>query len=187
MNETIWIPTFQVDYITSVSLEIKVSFTIIVCTIFPLSYAMMYGIIRFELDGGDPQKRSTFNQLNSALFSIMDIYAFVGSTSMLIRAWAGPLGYTAGLIFMLLRRFYLCFAGLLIMTMLVIKCLALVKPKLVSKMKDNFWAFLLISLDGLFAALVPFADWHFYPAGQYPIIFVFISGNGDVRTATDHR
>ena len=73
-NNTIWIPTFQVDYITSVSLEIKVSFTIIACTIFPLSYAMMYGIIRFELDGGDPQKRSTFNQLNSALFSIMDIY-----------------------------------------------------------------------------------------------------------------
>ena len=187
MNESSSWPVFQVDYITTVSDPVKILLTVIAFTLFPMGYSMIYGIIRYECDGGDPQKRSTFNQLHSALFICLDIYAPIGSCLMVIRAWIGPLGYTVGITVMILRRFYLCFTSLLIINMLTIKILGIIKPKMVRRLKDNFWAFLIIMVSGTFALLVPMADWYSYPTGQYPIIFGVISGEGDLTVAKEHR
>ena len=187
MNESSSWPVFQVDYITTVSFPVKVLLTVLYFTLFPLGNAMIYGIVRFECDGGDPQKRSTFNQLHSALFSSIEIYAPIGPSLMVIRAWVGPLGFTVGVTIMILRRFCLCFTGLLVINMLIIKILGLIKPKMVRRLRDNFWAFLIIMLSAIFALLVPMVDWYLYPTGQYPIIFVFISGQGDLRVAKEHK
>ena len=51
-------PQFKVEYITSVSTEVSMIITIIGLTLFPLSHLLIFGIIDYEYNGGDPQKRS---------------------------------------------------------------------------------------------------------------------------------
>ena len=94
--ETFSWPSFEVEYITSISIEVKILYTVIAITLFPIAYALIFGIIQFEVEEGDPQKRSIFNQLHSALFSTMEICGFIGSTVLLTRIGIGPLGSAIG-------------------------------------------------------------------------------------------
>ena len=186
MEPSIW-PSFEVQYITSISLEVKILFTIIAFTLFPIAYALIFGIIQFEVEEGDPQKRSIFNQLHSALFSAMEICAFIGSIGLFIRIWVGPLGFAFGFVFTLTRRFYLSFAALLVISMLVVKIIGIIWPKFLTRLNDNFWSILIILVNIIFGFVVQIADWYSYPQGKYPIVFCFSSGECDMTTSKDHR
>ena len=180
-------PTFHFEYITDITIEVKVLYTIIAAVTFPVGYLLIYGIVQYEIEEGDPQKRSIFNQLHSALFSAMGIYLFIGSTVSLARCWFGPLGSILGLLFGFIRQFYLNLVVFLIISMLLIKIIGILRPKLLNRLNDNFWSFLILLLNILFGLVVPIAVWLTYPEAKYPPIYCFLSGECDMDKAKKYR
>ena len=177
-------PQLKVEYITSVSTEVSVILTIIGLTLFPLSYLLIFGIIKYESHGGDPQKRSVFNRLVSALLFSMGLNAFFVNVSRILRCWIGPMGHQSGIIFALIWRFLIGLSGFLMISILGFKNLGHFKPKLMKKgTNDDFWALTICIIDVLFAIICPMADWFTLPSDAFPIMYYFISGEADFVSA----
>ena len=180
-------PTFHLEFITNISIEVKILYTIFAVVVFPIGYLLICGIVRYEIEEGDPQKRSIFNQLHSALFSAMGIYFIIGSTISVLRCWLGPLGSMVGLVFGFTRTFYLNLVVFMIISMLLIKIIGIIHPKLLDRLNDNFWAFLISLLNITFSLAVPIAVWFTYPEAKYPPIYCFFSGECDMGKAKKYR
>ena len=177
-------PQFKVEYITSVSTEVSIIITIIGLTLFPLSHLLIFGIIDYEYNGGDPQKRSVFNRLVSALLLSMGLNAFFVNVSRILRCWIGPMGHKSGIIFALVYRFLFGLSGFLMISMLGFKNLGHFKPSLMKKgTNDDFWAVTICIIDLMLASIVPMVDWFTLPLDTFPVIYYFISGEADFASA----
>ena len=186
LNETFnsHLVVFEVEFITSVSKEVSLILTIIGLTLFPISYLLIFGIIKYEYDGGDPQKRSVFNRLVSALFFSIGLCASFANVSRILRCWIGPLGHTYGIIFALVWRFLIFLSGFLMISILGFKILGHFKPSLMKKgTNDDFWAVTICVIDILFASIFPLVDWFTFPSDVFPIMYYFISGEADFASA----
>ena len=176
-------PHFEVDFVTSVSTEVAIATTIIGLTLFPIAYALILGVIQYEYDGGDPQKRSVFNRLMSVLFVSMGLNGLFINITRVLRCWSGSMGHKWGIAFALLWRFLICFSGFLTISILGFKVLGHFKPSIVKGTKDDFWAVVILLIDLLFASIYPLVDWFTFASDENPIIYYFISGEGDIGSA----
>ena len=176
-------PRFEVDFVTSVSTEVAIATTIIGLTLFPIAYALILGVIQYEYDGGDPQKRSLFNRLMSILFVSMGLDGLFINITRILRCWCGSMGPKWGIAFALLWRFLISVSGFLMISILGFKILGHFKPSIAKGTKDDFWAVAILLIDLLFASIYPLVDWFTFASDENPIMYYFISGEGDIGSA----
>ena len=93
---------------TSVDSNVAILQTVTCMVGLPIGIILMYGIVLYEHEGVDSQKRSVFNQLISAFFAALALIHLVSTIPITIRCWTGPLGHIFGKIVAVLRRFFFC-------------------------------------------------------------------------------
>ena len=173
----------EFDYITSVDTDIAILQTTICIISLPISFFLIYGIVLYEHEGVDSQKGSIFNQLISAAFITLGSNGLIVTVSISIRCWTGPLGHLIGLTVSIIRRFLLSFFSMLILDILIYKNLCILQPNWILKLADDFWVTFVLFWNCIFAGVSTNADW--YASLAQPAIYLFISGNGDLNTATE--
>ena len=166
---------------TSVDTNVAILQTV-TCTVgLPIGTILIYGIVLYEHEGVDSQKRSVFNQLISAFFAALALIHLVSTIPITIRCWTGPLGHIFGKIVAVLRRFFFCIFLVNTMEMMIYKNLCLINPMMILKLDDFFWTAFLLAWNGIFAIVSTNADW--YISSSNPRIYNFISGNEGVISA----
>ena len=167
---------------TSVDTNVAILQTVVCMLVLPIGTILIYGIVLYEREGVDPQKRSVFNQLISAVFVALEISVLTSNIPITIRCWTGPLGHIFGKIVSVIRRFIFTFLMVDTIEILIYKNLCLVSPNLILKLDDYFWTAFLLAWNGIFAMVASNADWYISPSN--PRIYNFISGNKDVISAS---
>ena len=167
--------------ITSVDTNIAILQTVVCMVVLPIGTILIYGIVLYEHEGVDSQKRSVFNQLISSVFVALEISVLTCTIPITIRCWTGPLGHIFGKIVSVIRRFFFTFLLLDTIEILIYKNLCLVSPNCILKLNDYFWTAFLLAWNGIFAMVPSNADWYISPSN--PRIYNFISGNEDVISA----
>ena len=173
----------EFDYITSVDTNVAILQTTICIITLPIGFFLIYGIVLYEHEGVDSQKRSIFNQLISAIFITLGSNGLIVTVSITIRCWTGPLGHLMGLIVSIIRRFLLSFFSMLMLDIMIYKNLCMLQPNWILKLMDDFWVTFVLFWNCIFAGVSTNADW--YTSLAHPAIYLFISGNGDLNTATE--
>ena len=171
------------DYTTSVDTDVAILQTSVCVICLPISLFLIYGIVLYEHQGVDSQKRSIFNQLLSAAFTTLGSLGLTVTIPITIRCWTGPLGHVIGVTISIIRRFLLVLLSLLGLDILIYKNLCLLQPNWMLRLHDNFWVTFLSIWNGIFALVITNTDW--YSSSAHPAIYLFISGKGDLHTATD--
>ena len=72
---------------------------------------------------------------------------------------------------------------MLILDILIYKKLCILQPNWILKLADDFWVTFVLFWNCIFAGVSTNADW--YASLAQPAIYLFISGNGDLNTATE--
>ena len=171
---------------TSVDTNVAILQTVTCMVGLPISLILTYGIILYEHEGVDSQKRSVFNQLISAFFAALALIHLTSTIPITIRCWTGPLGHIFGKIVSVIRRFFYAFFLVNTIEIMIYKNLCLIKPNYILKLDDFFWAAFLLTWNGIFAILSSNADW--YISSSNPRIYNFISGNeGTISASGDSR
>ena len=174
-------PDLEANYSTSVDTSVAILQTIVYLVTVPIGILLIYGIVLYEHEGVDSQKRSIFNQLISSTFIAVGSTVLIVNTTISIRCWTGPLGHVVGKIISVIRRF--CFTLILTNTaeILMYKNLCLLKPHRILTLNDNFWMTFLLAWNGMFALASSNVDWYI---GTNPRTYLFISGTADLASAT---
>ena len=99
----------KIDYITTVDTNVAILQTVVCMVTLPIGIILVYGIVLYEHEGVDSQKRSIFNQLISSVFITLSLTGLTATIPMTIRCWTGPFGHILGIIVSLIRRFFFTF------------------------------------------------------------------------------
>ena len=166
---------------TSVDSNVAILQTVTCMVGLPIGIILMYGIVLYEHEGVDSQKRSVFNQLISAFFAALALALLTSTIPITIRCWTGPLGHILGKIVSVIRRFFFTFLLVNTMEIMIYKNLCLIDPNCILKLDDFFWTAFLLAWNGIFAMVSSNADW--YISTSNPRIYNFISGNEDTISA----
>ena len=167
---------------TSVDTNVAILQTVTCMVGLPISLILTYGIILYEHEGVDSQKRSVFNQLISAFFAALALIHLTSTIPITIRCWTGPLGHIFGKIVTVIRRFFSAFLLVNTIEMMIYKNLCLVNPNCILKLDDFFWTAFLLAWNGIFAILSSNVEW--YISSSNPRIYNFISGNEGIISAS---
>ena len=171
---------------TSVDTNVAILQTVTCMVGLPISLILTYGIILYEHEGVDSQKRSVFNQLISAFFAALALIHLTSTISLTIRCWTGPLGHIFGKIVAVIRRFFYALCLVNTIEIMIYKNLCLINPNFILKLDDFFWTAFLLGWNGIFAILSSNAEW--YISSSNPRIYNFISGNdGTISANGDSR
>ena len=73
--------------ITSVDTNVAILQTVVCMVVLPIGTILIYGIVLYEHEGVDSQKRSIFNQLISAIFITLGSNGLIVTVSITIRCW----------------------------------------------------------------------------------------------------
>ena len=155
--------------------------TVICIVVLPIGIILIYGIVLYEHEGVDSQKRSLFNQLISAVFVALGLSTLICTIPITIRCWIGPLGHIFAIIVSFARRFFFTFFLVIDVEMLIYKIFCLIRPNLILRLDDYFWTAFLLPWNGIFSMVSSNADW--YISSSNPRIYNFLSGNEDVISA----
>ena len=166
---------------TSVDSNVAILQTVTCMVGLPIGIILMYGIVLYEHEGVDSQKRSVFNQLISAFFAALALALLTSTIPITIRCWTGPLGHILGKIVSVIRRFFFTFLLVNTMEIMIYKNLCLIDPNCILKLDDFFWTAFLLAWNGIVAMASSNAEW--YISSSNPRIYNFISGNEDVISA----
>ena len=168
---------------SSVPVDTKVAIlqTVICIVVLPIGIILIYGIVLYEHEGVDSQKRSLFNQLISAVFVALGLSTLICTIPITIRCWIGPLGHIFAIIVSFARRFFFTFFLVIDVEMLIYKIFCLIRPNLILRLDDYFWTAFLLPWNGIFSMVSSNADW--YISSSNPRIYNFLSGNEDVISA----
>ena len=166
---------------TLVDTNLAILQTVVCMVALPIGTILIYGIVLYEREGVDSQKRSVFNQLISAAFVALEISVLTCTIPITIRCWTGPLGHIFGKMVSVIRRFFFTFLMVDTIEILIYKNLCLITPNCILKLNDYFWTAFLLAWNGIFAMVPSNADWYISPSN--PRIYNFISGNEDVISA----
>ena len=177
---TTW-PQFEIDFITSVESKVALLHTAAYIISIPIGTILTFGIILYEREGVDSQKRSIFNQLISFLFGFVVTNALIVGFIITIRCWIGPMGSTIGTIVSIFRRFNLTSISFISMEILIYKNFCVLRPLSMMGLNDSFWATYIPLWNTLFACVLNTSDYYFRN-GSDPPIYLFISGEGDMHS-----
>ena len=166
---------------TSVDTNVAILQTVVCMVALPIGTILIYGIVLYEREGVDSQKRSVFNQLISAAFVALEISVLTCTIPITIRCWTGPLGHIFGKMVSVIRRFFFTFLMVDTIEILIYKNLCLITPNCILKLNDYFWTAFLLAWNGIVAMASSNAEW--YISSSNPRIYNFISGNEDVISA----
>ena len=185
-NQT-WPEVNQVDldYVTSVDTNVAILQTVVCLVALPLGILLVYGIVLYEHFGVDSQKRSIFNQLISATFSNVGLAGLTGVIPITIRCWTGPLGHVFGMIVAIGRRFAFANVLVLVVEILIYKNLCIISPNFILRLNDDFWVTLILVWNCVFVLGLTNVSW--ISSSTHPRIYLFISGCGDLTSATEDR
>ena len=175
----------DVDYITRVDINVAILQTVVCMVTLPIGIILVYGIVLYEHEGVDSQKRSIFNQLISAAFITLGFCGLTITIPLTIRCWTGPFGHILGIIVSLIRRFFFTFFLVLVMDILIYKNLTVIKPNCILQLSDDFWVTFLIVWNVIFAIGCSNISW--YCSSAHLRIYLFISGCGDLKSATEDQ
>ena len=167
---------------TSVDTNVAILQTVVCMVALPIGTILIYGIVLYEREGVDSQKRSVFNQLISAAFVALEISVLTCTIPITIRCWTGPLGHIFGKMVSVIRRFFFTFLMVDTIEILIYKNLCLITPNCILKLNDYFWTAFLLAWNGIVAMASSNAEW--YISSSNPRIYNFISGNEDVISAS---
>ena len=67
-NTTLTLSEYDTDIRTKVNINVAILQTIVCMVVLPIGLSLVFGIVLYECQGVDSQKRSIFNQLISATF-----------------------------------------------------------------------------------------------------------------------
>lgn len=67
-NMTLTLSKYDTEYMTEVNTNVAILQTIVCMVVLPIGLSLVFGIVLYECQGVDSQKRSIFNQLISATF-----------------------------------------------------------------------------------------------------------------------
>ena len=171
------------EYSAPVDTNVAILQTITYIAVVPVGILLIYGIVLYEHEGVDSQKRSIFNQLISATFMALGSTVLICNTLITIRCWTGPLGHVLGKIVSLIRRFLFTFILTNTTEILVYKNLCFMKPSFILRLDDYFWTAFLLAWNCIFCTVSSNVDW--YLSSSNPRIYAFISGFGNVESATE--
>ena len=115
---------------------------------------LMFGIVIFEMFGGDSQKRTIVNRLLSALLINASIAIILTGIIRTIRDAVGLLDYNQALFLRLLVRFFVNSAYIFYNILTVFRYLLIVIWKRMRGVQDTFWAFF------FFVSVYTFEVWH---------------------------
>ena len=186
-NQT-WPEVNQVDldYVTSVDTNVAILQTVVCLVALPLGILLVYGIVLYEHFGVDSQKRSIFNQLISATFSNgVGLAGLTGVIPITIRCWTGPLGHVFGMIVAIGRRFAFANVLVLVVEILIYKNLCIISPNFILRLNDDFWVTLILVWNCVFVLGLTNVSW--ISSSTHPRIYLFISGCGDLTSASEDR
>ena len=176
----------DVESMTSVDSNVAILQTVTCVVGLPISIILIYGIVLYEHEGVDSQKRSVFNQLISAFFSVVALALLTITIPITIRCWTGPLGHIFGKIVTVIRRFFSAFLLVNTIEIMIYKNLCLINPNCILQLDDFFWTAFLLAWNGIFAILSSNVEW--YISSTNPRVYNFISGNeGIISVSGDSR
>ena len=176
-------PDPENEYSAPVDSNVAILQTIVCVCVVPIGILLIYGIVLYEHEGVDSQKRSIFNQLISAAFVALGSTVLICNTLITLRCWTGPLGHFLGKVVSVIRRFLFTFLLTNSTEIMIYKNLCIMKPNFILKLDDNFWTAFLLAWNCIFCFVSSNVDW--YMSSSNPRIYVFISGNGNVDSATE--
>ena len=183
MTNSTW-PDLEADYSTQVDTNVAILRTAIYIITVPIGIAMIYGIVLYEHVGVDPKKRSIFNQLISATFINFGVDGLIVNTAITIRCWTGPFGHIVGKVVAILRRFCFTFILTNVTDIMIYKNLCLLKPHWILTLDDDLWMRFLMIWNVIWAVGSSNLEW--YLSSTNPRIYLFLSGQDDVISATLH-
>ena len=173
----------EIEQDLSIAVDTNIAILQTVCCVLFLIIGtpLNLGIIYYEREGVDAQKRSIYNQLISSFFGYSLIATpFVGLINT-IRCWVGPLGHFIALITSFVRRFALTEVVITLLEIMIYKILCILKPHCIMGLDDNFWAVFLLIWNGIFAVVPNNVDWYYLASeGKQPPIYFFIAGSPDM-------
>ena len=177
-SNTTW-PQFETVFITTVETEVALLQTIAYVVSIPIGTLLISGIILYEREGVDSQKRSIFNQLISFLFGLIGMNSLIVGFFTTLRCWIGPMGPIIGSMVSIIRRFNLTSISLISIEILIYKNLCVIKPLCMMGLNDSFWSTYIPLWNALFSLVLDILD-YYARNGNHPPIYRFISGEGDM-------
>ena len=104
---------------------------------------LMFGIVIFEMFGGDSQKRTIMNRLLSAILINLAILNMMLGICRIVRDLVGPFGYNTALFFRISASFFKLNAYSFYNTLTICRFLFIVVWKRMKGIQDKFWAYFL--------------------------------------------
>ena len=184
-NMTLTLSKYDTEYMTEVNTNVAILQTIVCMVVLPIGLSLVFGIVLYECQGVDSQKRSIFNQLISATFITLGTTGLTVLVPITIRCWTGPLGHILGMIVSITRRFLFTFFSILVADILIYKNLCILKPNWILKLNDDFWVTFWIVWNAILALGCSNMIW--YASSAHPRVYFFISGCRDLTSAIEDR
>ena len=104
---------------------------------------LMFGIVIFEIFGGDSQKRTIMNRLLSALLINSAILGIICGIFRVARDVVGPFDYNTALFFRISASFFKLAAYFFYNSLTICRFLFIVVWKRMRGIQDKFWAYFL--------------------------------------------
>ena len=107
---------------------------------------LMFGIVIFEMFGGDSQKRTILNRLLSAILFNSAILSIIFGISRIARDVVGPFDYNTALFIRISASFFKLATYFFYNTLTICRFLFIVVWKRMKGIQDKFWAYFLCIL-----------------------------------------
>ena len=111
-----------------------------------LGPTLMFGIVIFEMFGGDSQKRTILNRLLSAILINSVILSIISGICRIARDVVGPFDYNTALFIRISASFFKLAAYFFYNTLTICRFLFIVVWKRMKGIQDKFWAYFLCIL-----------------------------------------
>jgi len=145
-NTTTYLQYFHFHEQLYDNIPAKLIYVIILFTIHIIGPILISGIIIFEKNGGDPQKRNVINRLFSRALTNVILFTIVVGCSRVCREVFGLLDFNVMLIFECIGYVSLSNVIMFFNEMTIIKYLHIIVWKRVKGINDEFWALFLSAI-----------------------------------------
>ena len=178
-NSTTQFSTIDSDFSLTTKIFVCIEYIFLIVFGVPL----YFGIIQYEMNGGDPQKRSLSNKLYSLLCFELMLQMLTQMTSILLRVVFGPLGHVFASIYMYLQAIIVFMPAFTVIQILLYKNLQIYKYRLSAGMHDEFWFIFAVAFDVTMAIVsVTFQSANF--SGGTPMYELLQGDNFQRKTET---
>ena len=116
-----------------------------------LGPTLMFGIVIFEMFGGDSQKRTIMNRLLSAIFINGAILSMILGICRISRDVVGPFDYNTAMFFRISAFFFKHAAYFFYNSLTICRFLFIVVWKRMKGIQDKFWAYFLFLFAYVFS------------------------------------